>query len=69
MTVNIDNIPKEIKNDPAKLGAVILADKHLDLIDENNNTKALLEELWKNRSDEHWCFEMSSTIEAAFAKK
>lgn len=69
MSVNVDNIPKEIKDNPAKLGAVLLADKYLDLIEESNNTKALLEELWKNRSNEHWCFEMSSTIESAIAKK
>ena len=25
--------------------------------------KTLLGQLWENRKDEHWCFEMSSTIE------
>ena len=34
-----------------------------DLKQELEAAKTLLAQLWKNRKDEHWCFEMSATIE------
>jgi len=42
-----------------------LENMNLGLATENHDLKSLLSELFKNRKNNDWCFEMSSTIEDA----
>lgn len=44
---------------------VCLHSEVLAVEEELKQAKDLLSALWENRKDEHWCFEMSFTIEQA----
>lgn len=52
MAVNIENIPNNIKNNPEKLGAVLMADKCLTLSDRVKELEGVIDDI-TNESNFH----------------